>query len=153
MPRLIQLDKAHAVTLLELPKPAIFHAPAVHVDRIDAVQRHLLRAVGVDDRAAFLKFNLTPLKLRKDIAILGVLHRCAHGNAHPDMCALFPLAERASSACHKELYCSRGARASAAGCHPPERCGARARTAASLCFWDGACLELFACCHGPCCQC
>ena len=36
-----------------------------------------------------LEFNLAPLQLRRAIAVLGVTHRCVHGNAHDDMCALF----------------------------------------------------------------
>ena len=51
--------------------------------------QRFLAAVGTDERNAFLKFNLAPLRLRREIAILGVLHKRAHGTAHPDMCGLF----------------------------------------------------------------
>ena len=41
-------------------------------------------------REAMLWFGMHPLELRRDIAMLGVLYKCAHGIAHPDLQILFP---------------------------------------------------------------
>ena len=39
-----------------------------------------------------MKYKLTPLQIRRDIAMLGLLHRCALKIAPPQLCELFPLA-------------------------------------------------------------
>ena len=51
-----------------------------------------LFAVNVSEADAFLKFHLAPLGLRRDIAVLGLLRKCALGLAHPLLCNLFPKA-------------------------------------------------------------
>ena len=55
------------------------------------MQASFLHAVGVSVSDAFLNFNLAPLNLRRDIAMLGLLQKCATGSAHPDLCKLFPM--------------------------------------------------------------
>ena len=37
-----------------------------------------------------MRYNLAPLALRRDIAMLGFLHECNSPDAHPDMKKLFP---------------------------------------------------------------
>ena len=48
-----------------------------------------LHNIGLDQRRAFLDFNLAPLSLRRDISILGFLHKANLGLAHPSIVALF----------------------------------------------------------------
>ena len=91
--QLVNLYKAHVLSLLELPTPAVFHAARTHLEKVDVVQERFLRALGLTEVAAFRTFNLAPLRLRRRVAMLGALHRCVHGNAHPDLCALFEPAE------------------------------------------------------------
>ena len=45
------------------------------ISRLDAVQSRFLRDVGVDDVTALVKFHLAPLSTRRDIAMLGLIHR------------------------------------------------------------------------------
>jgi len=59
---------------------------------LDAVQRRFLREIGVTEQQAFVRFNLAPLQLRRDIAMLGLLFKAATGQAHPTLCAIFPKA-------------------------------------------------------------
>ena len=40
---------------------------------------------------AFLRFNLAPLQLRRDIGMLGALWKIAHGQAHIFLTEMFPL--------------------------------------------------------------
>ena len=57
------------------------------------VQRRFLAEVGVNETTALLEFSLAPLAMRRDIAMLGVLHRAALGQCPPhlrEMCQRRP---------------------------------------------------------------
>ena len=45
---------------------------------------------NLSEEDAFLYFNLALLNLRRDIAMLGFLHKCNLPDAHPHMLQLFP---------------------------------------------------------------
>ena len=64
---------------MEYRTPAIYHATRVVISRIDAVQSRFLRDVGVDDITALVEFHLAPLCTRRDIAMLGLLHKTVRG--------------------------------------------------------------------------
>ena len=51
------------------------------VGRVDAVQSRFLRDVGVDDIVALAEFHLAPLTTRRDIAMLGMIHKTVSGKA------------------------------------------------------------------------
>ena len=57
----------------------MYHATRAVLSRLDAVQSKFLRDVGVDDVTAIAEFHLAPLAVRRDIAMLGVIHRTALG--------------------------------------------------------------------------
>ena len=38
----------------------------------------------------FLEYNVAPLASRRDIGMLGLIHKCVHGTAHEDLQGLFP---------------------------------------------------------------
>ena len=46
--------------------------------------------IDVGERQAYLDYNFAPLKLRRDIGMLGVILKICYGSAHPDFEALFP---------------------------------------------------------------
>ena len=48
------------------------------------LQTHFLREIGFTEEAAFLVYNMAPLKLRRDIGALGRMHKIQFGDAHPD---------------------------------------------------------------------
>ena len=60
------------------------------LDKLDAVQTRFLRDAGVDEVEALMHFNLAPLSLRRDIAVLGVVHRAALGEGPPQFKGLRP---------------------------------------------------------------
>ncbi len=69
--------------------PAIYHAAPSVPETIDAILYKFLAALGISARDAFLRFNSAPLEARRNIAMLGVLHRVALGEAPgalSDMC-------------------------------------------------------------------
>ena len=71
---------------------AIFHAAPSALDCLDSVQRLFLRHLEIDEKLAYLDFNLAPLKLRRDIGMSGVLVKICRGTAHADFNMLFPKA-------------------------------------------------------------
>ena len=76
---LIVLYKAHMLSFLGYRTPAVYHALRLILSRLDSVQSRFLRGIGVDDSAALVEFRLAPLAVRRDIAMLGLIHRAAVG--------------------------------------------------------------------------
>ena len=67
---IINLYKADVLSYAEYPAAAVYHACVSLRDAVDQVQRSFSNYVGVDDLSAFIDFNLAPLNLRRDIAML-----------------------------------------------------------------------------------
>ena len=76
---LVMLYKTQMLSFLEYRTPALYHATRDVLERLDNVQSRFLRDAGIDDTAALLEFNLAPLETRRDIAMLGVIHRTVLG--------------------------------------------------------------------------
>ena len=89
---MLVLFTAHVRSLVEWCNGAIYNAAPSKLARLDSVQTFFLRYLELDERHAFLDFNLAPLRLRRDIGMLGVLWKISHGRANPDLEALFPMA-------------------------------------------------------------
>ena len=84
--------KSHILPLLEQNTGAIFHANSGQLNRIDALQLHFLDNINLTETAASLDFNLAPLPLRRNIAILGLLYKLSLNTCHADFQQLFPRA-------------------------------------------------------------
>ena len=76
---LISLYKAHLLSFLEYRTPAVYHATRAILSRLDAVQSRFLNNIGVDEVIALAVFQLAPLSVRRDIAMLGLIHRIVVG--------------------------------------------------------------------------
>ena len=79
---LITQFKTHIWGIMETHNGGIFHASNHLVDRFDASQRHFLENLGVDERYAFLEHNFAPPSLRRNIGVLGLLHKRVLGLSH-----------------------------------------------------------------------
>lgn len=79
--QLVKLYKAQVLSYVESKTPAIHHAAPSVLDAIDRIQRRFLREIGLDETSALLRHKLAPLSARRDIAMLGLLHRVSHGRA------------------------------------------------------------------------
>ena len=90
---LIAQFKAHALPILEGLNGAICHAFNSHLNKLDMLQCNFIRELGVSSETAFLQHNLAPLKLRRDIGMLGLLFQIRCGFAHPGFSVFFPPAE------------------------------------------------------------
>jgi hypothetical protein len=88
---LIMLYKTHLLSYIEYRTAAIYHARRDVLSKLDEVQTRFLRDVGVSEVEALMEFNLAPLALRRDIAMLGMLHRAKLGLGPPQLRELFKL--------------------------------------------------------------
>ena len=75
----IQLYKSKVVSYCEYRTAAIYNACASLLQHVDRVQDSFLQEIDIDDVTAFSVFNLAPLQLRRDIAMLGLIHRTVLG--------------------------------------------------------------------------
>ena len=48
---------------------------------LDDVKHDFLEVIGISKREALMQFNLTPLNVRRDISMLGILHKVVLGVA------------------------------------------------------------------------
>ena len=67
------------MSFLKYRTAAIYHACNTILQRLDNFQGHFLSELGISAGTALLVFNLAPLACRRDIAMLGVIHRCVLG--------------------------------------------------------------------------
>ena len=75
--------KQQVLSFLEYRTGAIYHANTTVLRQLQGIQDRFLRELGIPKEAAFLDLNLAPLAMRRDIALLGVIHRAALGEGPP----------------------------------------------------------------------
>jgi hypothetical protein len=77
------LYKAHLLAYLEYRTAAVYHATRDILAKLDRVQAKFLEDGGIGEVDALMSFNLAPLETRRDMAILGIIHRTALGKGPP----------------------------------------------------------------------
>ena len=77
--QLIDVYKSQILSFVECRTPAIYHACASALQTLDSVQDSFLSVTGMSDLEALLVANLAPVCVRRDIALLGVIHRTVLG--------------------------------------------------------------------------
>jgi hypothetical protein len=82
--------KTHVLGIVESVTAGIYHAGSTILAPLDRVQTTFVHNFNIDVTDAFMNHNLAPLSLRRDIAMLGFLHKCNLPGAHPEMEKLFP---------------------------------------------------------------
>ena len=87
---LIAQFKAHATPILEGSNGAICHAFNSHLNKLDMLQSNFVCELYISAEAAFLQHNMAPLKLRRNIGMLGLLFEILCGFAHPGFSVCFP---------------------------------------------------------------
>ena len=60
---------------MEYHSGAIFHASDTLLERFDSAQRGFLQEIDVTPEAAFIEHNFAPPRLRRNIGMLGFLHK------------------------------------------------------------------------------
>ena len=76
---LVSLYKAQILSFVEYRTAAIYHACDSALTLLDAVQNKVLTAAGISKVQALIDLNLAPLAVRRDIAMLGLMHRANLG--------------------------------------------------------------------------
>ena len=67
-----------------------YHAAVSVLDGVDRVQRRLLRELGLTELESLMRCRLAPLPSRRDIFVMGVLHKVVLGLALPQLAGCFP---------------------------------------------------------------
>ena len=76
---LVNMYKAQVLSFVEYRTAAIYHVCSSALALLDAVQDKVLSVAGMSKVEALNAANLAPLAVRRDIAMLGVIHRAAIG--------------------------------------------------------------------------
>ena len=87
---MIDQYKTHIWGIVETHSGAIFHASTYLLDKLDNVQEHFLHELGISASAAFMEYNFAPPTLRRNIGVLGLLHKRVLGLCHPAFETLLP---------------------------------------------------------------
>ena len=87
--QLVQLYKAQLLSYIEYRTAAIFHACQSALDELDGVQNKLLEAAGMTPVDALNACRLAPLSSRRDMALLGLIHRAVLGKGPRHFAAVF----------------------------------------------------------------
>ena len=82
---MISLYKSRLLSFIEYRTPGLYHACDTHLHKVDRIQDSFRRAVGLSREDCLLQFNLAPLRSRRDIAMLGVIHRSVLGIGPPHL--------------------------------------------------------------------
>ena len=94
----VQLYKAKVLSFIEFRTSAIYHATEASLQRVNALQNRLLRSLDISERDAIEHLNLAPLQARRDIALLGVIHRATIGLGPEQFRNFFVLAPQLNNA-------------------------------------------------------
>ena len=89
-PELMRLYKAQILSFAESSTPALYHAATTTLSRIDRVQTRFLREVGLTELQALKDYRLAPLRSRRDMGMLGLLHKVNLRKAPVQLEELFP---------------------------------------------------------------
>ena len=77
---LVLFFKSHILSFIEYRTPAVYHAATTTLRPLDQILCNFLKQVNVSDMDALMHFGLAPLRTRRDIAMLGVIHRSVLGH-------------------------------------------------------------------------
>ena len=80
---LINQFKTHVWSLMEIHSGTIFHAAWSYLSRLDDAQYKFLAEIGITEEDVFIEYHFAPPTLRRDIGILGLLHKRVLGKCHP----------------------------------------------------------------------
>ena len=91
---LLDLYKCRVLSYLEYRTPAVYHATNTVLQPLDKLQERFVHETGVSTLEALMVFNLAPLSTRRDIAMLGLVHRTVLGKGPKHFQKFFTLEEK-----------------------------------------------------------
>ena len=87
--QLLNLYKARVLGYVEYRTAAVYHATDTVLAPLDRLQDSFLRRLGVAPLEALMVFRLAPLATRRDMAMLGLVHRAALRQGPPQFWKFF----------------------------------------------------------------
>ena len=81
--RLVRLFKSQVLSYIEARTTGLYHAPAFFLARVDQVHARFLEEIDLEPVEVLSKYNLPPTCTRRDIFMMGLLHRVVLGKAPP----------------------------------------------------------------------
>ena len=84
--------------ITEYSNGVLILAPPCQLRRLDKLQRWYLKELGISDQDAFVQYNFAPPTLRRNIGLLGFLHKRVLGECHPALCQALPFGPPAIAA-------------------------------------------------------
>ena len=85
--------KTHVWGKIEYHHGATLHACESALSKIDLLQTNFVRDLRITPEMAFLDYNLAPLSLRRDIGLLGFIHKRVLGECHMAVKTLLPFSD------------------------------------------------------------
>ena len=76
---MVHLYKSKIWSFIECKTAAIYHSAKWLLLRIDRIQDSFNRSVGISELEALCEYRLAPLCARRDMAVLGIIHRTVLG--------------------------------------------------------------------------
>ena len=104
---LVNHYKAQVLSYIEYRTAAIYHVATTNLDTLDRVQTRVLTAVGMSEIEGLLVCRLAPLRARRDMAMLAVLHRRVLGRGRKNFVQLLPRLEADQRTRHTRLHAAR----------------------------------------------
>ena len=101
---LVNLYKSKLLSFLEYRTAAIYHACDSVLAPLNAFQDKFLRELGISAEDALMHFHLAPLECRRDIAMLGLIHRYILGKSHAHFDGFFQLGPRERRSLRRRVY-------------------------------------------------
>jgi hypothetical protein len=86
---LVRMFKCHILSFIEGATPAIYHAAPSILKPLDDILVDFISQAGISEEQSLCSFNLAPLGMRRDIAMLALLHKVSLGTAPEPICKLF----------------------------------------------------------------
>ena len=86
---LVKLYKARVLGYVEYRTPAVYHATDTVLAPLNKLQDSFLRKLGITPLEALMEFRLAPLETRRDMAMLGLVHRAALRKGPPQFWQYF----------------------------------------------------------------
>ena len=82
--------KTHVWDLIKYHNVVLLHACASQLQRIDSMQRGYVQELNLTEGSVFIHYNFAPPCLRRDIGLLGFLHKRTLGQCHVAIINFFP---------------------------------------------------------------
>ena len=76
---LVLLYKAKILSIIEYRTAAIYHTAQHLLEMVNDIQDTFIWGLNLTTKQALLHYDLAPLAARRDIAMLGIIHRSAIG--------------------------------------------------------------------------